>query len=382
MKKSIFLVVISLLILVLVSCDGSANVMLYFDSNGGPEVTSIQTDGNSAILIPPNPTKEGFSFAGWYWDDNSFENSFSANSLLDSPIVENTIVYAKWERDFDISDLVQQMEWMYDVTCLLATLDSIASMTDIYDFYLGLVNLEDSRTGAETVFDYFYQTLAATYYPDYLQVDLDDSIEFAISLMDGAIQGWSTVPDNLGTPMVELTVYYCELILASETIFDLEAVLESYLDAALIDISSKEFSESGLQAFKDNSFAAFMDIYDEYIVPEGNLLGLTPVSEEYLNSVHDYIYSSSTVALAYVTQFEGCWGLFKALKEVEQAYYISQITESYESTRIGIVESQQDSFDLAYQYAVDLLEEMYFEKNMSNIVDEYAIYLNSFSSVE
>ena len=291
MKKSIFLVAISLLVLVLVSCAGSANVMLYFDSNGGSEVVSIQTDGNSTILIPPNPTKEGFSFAGWYWDDNSFEDPFSANSLLDSPIVENTIVYAKWERDFDISDLVQQMEWMYDVTCLLATLDSIASMTDIYDIYLDLVNLEDSRTGAETVFDYFCQVLSAAYYPDYLQVDLDDSIEVVISLLDETIQGWATMSNNLGTPMVELTVYYCELILATETRSDFEAVLESYSDAVLIDISSIEFSESGLQVMKDNSFDSFMYIYDEYIVPEGNLFGLTPVSEEYLNSVQDHIYS-------------------------------------------------------------------------------------------
>jgi uncharacterized repeat protein (TIGR02543 family) len=91
---SIFMIILGIS---LSACVGSVKFTLYFDSNGGTEVSPILTDGSSTVSMPENPTKEGFIFDGWYWDNNIFSQPFTANSLIDSPLSTDMTVYAKWE---------------------------------------------------------------------------------------------------------------------------------------------------------------------------------------------------------------------------------------------------------------------------------------------
>ena len=57
---------------------------------------TINTNGAEVIKMPTNPTKEGFVFDGWYWDKDSWQRPFTANSLLDAPLSSDMSVYAKW----------------------------------------------------------------------------------------------------------------------------------------------------------------------------------------------------------------------------------------------------------------------------------------------
>jgi len=95
MKKCLVIVSI-VFVLILTSCVSAVNYTIYFDSNGGSTVTSVVSDGSSQVTIPADPTKDGYIFAGWYWDNNTFEQPFSANSLMDAPLSSNMTVYAKW----------------------------------------------------------------------------------------------------------------------------------------------------------------------------------------------------------------------------------------------------------------------------------------------
>ena len=72
------------------------NYIIPFDSNGGTEVLPVESKGNSIIVMPDNPTKDGNVFDGWYWDNNTFANPFTVNSLLDTPLSINITVYAQW----------------------------------------------------------------------------------------------------------------------------------------------------------------------------------------------------------------------------------------------------------------------------------------------
>ncbi|TXK85571.1 InlB B-repeat-containing protein [Paenibacillus sp. N3.4] len=62
-----------------------------FISNGGSTVTNQKVDYNTQAAMPNNPTKLGYTFAGWYTDSN-LTNSFNFNN----PITGNLSLYAKW----------------------------------------------------------------------------------------------------------------------------------------------------------------------------------------------------------------------------------------------------------------------------------------------
>ena len=62
----------------------------------GERYATVQTDGKTAITLPADPTKEGYTFGGWYWDEGVWEKPFTANSILDTPLSSDMLVYARW----------------------------------------------------------------------------------------------------------------------------------------------------------------------------------------------------------------------------------------------------------------------------------------------
>src|SRR5690554_3394964 len=99
-KMRFFLLVLGLIsVLLLSACTNSVEFTINFDSNGGSEVPSIKTDGTSSITLPNDPIKDGYSFAGWYWDNGTFRDLFTVNSLLERGISGNLTVYAKWNKE-------------------------------------------------------------------------------------------------------------------------------------------------------------------------------------------------------------------------------------------------------------------------------------------
>lgn len=50
----------------------------------GAVYAKISTKGKEAIKLPDNPTKDGYVFDGWYWNNEVYEKPFTANSLLDT----------------------------------------------------------------------------------------------------------------------------------------------------------------------------------------------------------------------------------------------------------------------------------------------------------
>lgn len=104
-----FLTVLFLLITVVgfTSCGG-----VDFNVNfvvGDDVYDTVATNGNETIKLPDNPTKEGYEFEGWYWDNGKWENPFTVNSLLNTPLSADMNVYAKFkhnEHSFDKETVV------------------------------------------------------------------------------------------------------------------------------------------------------------------------------------------------------------------------------------------------------------------------------------
>lgn len=64
-----------------------------FQTDGGSAISPLLADYNSTITEPASPTKNGYTFKGWY-ADNTFHTSWNFET---DKITSNTTLYAKWE---------------------------------------------------------------------------------------------------------------------------------------------------------------------------------------------------------------------------------------------------------------------------------------------
>lgn len=74
-KIVIAIVIIAIIIILLLkACGGKKEQFkVTFDTNGGTTVEALMVDKNGTIKKPANPTKEGYTFAGWYYNGKLYD---------------------------------------------------------------------------------------------------------------------------------------------------------------------------------------------------------------------------------------------------------------------------------------------------------------------
>lgn len=70
---------------------GPTTYQVTFDSKGGTAVEAQTVEKDSTAIEPTEPTREGYTFGGWYSDN---ECTMSYN--FSTPVTENLTLYAKW----------------------------------------------------------------------------------------------------------------------------------------------------------------------------------------------------------------------------------------------------------------------------------------------
>ena len=66
---------------------------------GGQVIETIKTSGNELITLPTAPTKQGYTFKGWYFDENTWTQKLEANTYENTQLENNVTVYAYYEQD-------------------------------------------------------------------------------------------------------------------------------------------------------------------------------------------------------------------------------------------------------------------------------------------
>ena len=73
---------------------GSASYTVRFETNDGSDVASQRISRNGVVKEPTAPTKDGYTFAGWYTDKN-----LTAEYDFTSKVTGSFTLYAKWNED-------------------------------------------------------------------------------------------------------------------------------------------------------------------------------------------------------------------------------------------------------------------------------------------
>ncbi len=110
----IAIVAIIIILLVLKGCDKEYKIT--FNTDGGSNVASLVVKKDGTIKKPEDPTKEGYSFAGWYYNDKLFD--------FNTKITEDMILEARWTLlDASVTGVtldVNEMSLVIDQTATLS----------------------------------------------------------------------------------------------------------------------------------------------------------------------------------------------------------------------------------------------------------------------
>jgi len=95
MRKVLGLLFILITGFTLAGCKGFESndgpYQITFDSQGGTPVASLQVEALDSFMPEEAPTKDGYTFAGWYLDpEGLYPMAFNAG------VVSNLTLYAKW----------------------------------------------------------------------------------------------------------------------------------------------------------------------------------------------------------------------------------------------------------------------------------------------
>jgi len=69
------------LLFILIACGQDSSFSIHFHSNGGTLVEDITYDEGMVLIMPANPSRDGYTFGGWYWDQETLSAPFSASSF-------------------------------------------------------------------------------------------------------------------------------------------------------------------------------------------------------------------------------------------------------------------------------------------------------------
>ena len=58
----------------------------------------IRTSGNETLDLPAAPGKDGYTFAGWFFDNGTWRNELTADTYSEKPLTGDVIVYAFYEK--------------------------------------------------------------------------------------------------------------------------------------------------------------------------------------------------------------------------------------------------------------------------------------------
>jgi len=113
MKKTVFLGLLAMVLTFgLIGCDignGTTTYTVTFNSNSGSIVHAVSgiTSG-STITLPENPTRGNDKFDGWFADNVTFLDQFTASTVITS----NLTVYAKWTININYAEAIIG-KWIY-----------------------------------------------------------------------------------------------------------------------------------------------------------------------------------------------------------------------------------------------------------------------------
>ena len=162
-----------------------------FNSHGGTTIPDIE----GAFVLPtplPTPTKEGYTFVGWYYDIE-----FTQIANAGDPIESDVSLYAKWGRtfapkNFEVGDILSpgQIRISWDFSDITISEDDFIRIEGTNDFAIYMA-VEDVANSVEMwIMGYYTDLIKGN-----IMINLDDISVITEIKSDGGSNFWHILDD-------------------------------------------------------------------------------------------------------------------------------------------------------------------------------------------
>ena len=187
----------------------------------GQVIETIKTSGNELITLPTAPTKQGYTFKGWYFDENTWTQKLEANTYENIELDENKTVYAYYEQDEVVA-----IEYIIDGNGNITGVNNIDGITEL------IIPNQVNGTTVKSLQNYLFKNNKTLQH-----IELPDTIW---DVGEGTFQNCSNL--NFVKLPANITVLY------EYTFKDCTALKSITLPDTLIEIRSDCFRNSGLES--------------------------------------------------------------------------------------------------------------------------------------
>lgn len=126
-----------------------------FDSNGGTEIETQSIISQGKVTEPTPPTKDGYTFGGWFTDDDTFQEEWTFAS---DTVSEAFTLYAKWtENEYTITYNLdggtndESNPTTFGITDLPITLEDATKADHTFDGWYTEVTYDNLVTSITTI---------------------------------------------------------------------------------------------------------------------------------------------------------------------------------------------------------------------------------------
>ena len=187
----------------------------------GQVIETIKTSGNELITLPTAPTKQGYTFKGWYFDENTWTQKLEANTYENIELDENKTVYAYYEQDEVVA-----IEYIIDGNGNITGVNNIDGITEL------IIPNQVNGTTVKSLQNYLFKNNKTLQH-----IELPDTI---LDVGLGTFQNCSNL--NFVKLPANITVLY------EYTFKNCTALKSITLPNTLIEIRSDCFRNSGLES--------------------------------------------------------------------------------------------------------------------------------------
>ena len=187
----------------------------------GQVIETIKTSGNELITLPTAPTKQGYTFKGWYFDENTWTQKLEANTYENIELDENKTVYAYYEQDEVVA-----IEYIIDGNGKITGVNNIDGITEL------IIPNQVNGTTVKSLQNYLFKNNKTLQH-----IELPDTI---LDVGLGTFQNCSNL--NFVKLPANITVLY------EYTFKNCTALKSITLPNTLIEIRSDCFRNSGLES--------------------------------------------------------------------------------------------------------------------------------------